>query len=168
MLTILQATSEAEIVAVRELIREYTTWGFTTIPGSNQAPTFEGLDEELATLPGIYAPPAGRLLLAMQNGQPAGCVCLKGHDTTTSELKRLYVRPSFRGQNIGQQLVNRLVEEARQCRYQRIVLDSHGSMTKAHAIYEAAGFRRVNAPEGFPEHLKPIVVFMVCALVANA
>lgn len=54
--------------------------------------------EELATLPGVYAPPTGRLLLARQDGQPAGCICLKGHDATTSELKRLYVNPTFRGQ----------------------------------------------------------------------
>ncbi len=167
MFAISQANSETEIAAVRELMREYATWAFTIIPGSDQAPTWEGFDAELATLPGVYAPPAGRLLLAMQDGQPAGCVCLKGHDDTTSELKRLYVRPIFRGQNIGQQLVKMLVEEARQSRYQRIVLDSHISMTKAHAIYQEVGFRRVSAPDDFPEHLKPIVVFMECDVSAN-
>jgi len=167
MLTISQVNSEAEIVAVRELMREYATWAFTLVPGSNKAPAWEGFDEELATLPGIYAPPAGRLLLAMQDGQPAGCVCLKGHDATTSELKRLYVRPTFRGQNIGQQLVKMLIEEARQSRYQRIVLDSHISMEKAHAIYQEVGFRLANAPDDFPENLKPIVVFMECDLSAN-
>lgn len=167
MLTISQVNSEAEIVAVRELMREYATWAFTLVPGSNKAPAWEGFDEELATLPGVYAPPAGRLLLAMQDGQPAGCVCLKGHDATTSELKRLYVRPTFRGQNIGQQLVKMLIEEARQSRYQRIVLDSHISMEKAHAIYQEVGFRLASAPDDFPENLKPIVVFMECDLSAN-
>jgi GNAT superfamily N-acetyltransferase len=163
MLTISQVNSEAEIVAVQELMREYATWAFTLIPGSNEAPTWEGFDEELATLPGIYAPP-GRLLLAMQDGKPAGCVCLKAHDANTSELKRLYVRPIFRGQNIGQQLVKILVKEARQSRYQRIVLDSHASMKKAHAIYLEVGFRLVSAPNDFPEELKPVVVFMECDL----
>jgi GNAT superfamily N-acetyltransferase len=167
MLTISQVNSEAEIAAVRELMREYATWAFTLVPGSNKSPAWEGFDEELATLPGIYAPPAGRLLLAMQDGQPAGCVCLKRHDATTSELKRLYVRPTFRGQNIGQQLVKMLIEEARQSRYQRIVLDSHISMEKAHAIYQEVGFRLANAPDDFPENLKPIVVFMECDLSAN-
>ncbi len=167
MLTISQANSEAEIEAIRELMREYATWAFTIIPGSNESPAWEGFDAELATLPGVYAPPAGRLLLAMQDGQPAGCVCLKRHDNATSELKRLYVRPTFRGQNIGQQLVKILVEEARQSRYQRIVLDSHISMKKAHAVYQEVGFRLVSAPDNFPDELKPIVVFMECDLSTN-
>jgi len=167
MLTISQANSEAEIEAIRELMREYATWAFTIVPGSNEAPAWEGFDAELASLPGVYAPPAGRLLLAMQDGQPAGCVCLKGYDDVTSELKRLYVRPTFRGQNIGQQLVKMLIEEARQSGYQRIVLDSHISMKKAHAIYEECGFRLTSAPDDFPEHLKPIVIFMECDLSIN-
>lgn len=167
MLTISQVYSEVEIAAVRELLREYATWAFTLVPGSNKTPAWEGFDTELATLPGIYAPPAGRLLLAMQDGQPAGCVCLKRHDAADSELKRLYVCPTFRGQNIGQRLVNRLVEEARQSGYQRIVLDSHISMKTAHAIYQEAGFRLVSAPVDFPEDLRPMVVFMECDLSAN-
>ncbi len=95
MLTISQANLETEIAAVRDLMREYATWAFSIVPGSDESPAWEGFDAELATLPGVYAPPAGRLLLAMQDGQPAGCVCLKGHNATTSELKRLYVRPPF-------------------------------------------------------------------------
>lgn len=164
MLTISQVQTEAQIVAIRELLREYTTWAFALTTDSDQAPTFQGIDDELMTLPGVYNPPAGRLLLAMQDGQPAGCIGLKGHDATTCELKRLYVRPTFRGLHIGWQLVNRLVNEARQSGYQRIVLDSHVSMIKAHAIYQAVGFRRVSIPNDFPETLKPVVVFMECDL----
>ncbi len=168
MLTISQVNSEAEIAAVRELMREYATWAFTLVPGSDKTPAWEGFDKELATLPGVYAPPeGGRLLLATQDGHPAGCVCLKGHDATTSELKRLYVRPSFRGQKIGLELVKMLVKEAGQSGYQRIVLDSHFSMKKAHAIYQEVGFRLVSAPDDFPENLKPMVVFMECDLSAN-
>ena len=164
MLIISQVNSEAEIAAVRELMREYASWAFTIVPGSNGTSAWKGFDAELATLPGVYAPPSGRILLAMQDGQPAGCVCLKRYDATTSELKRLYVRPAFRGQNIGQQLVKMLVEEAGQSGYQRIVLDSHISMKKAHAIYQEVGFRLVSAPDDFPENLKPMVVFMECDL----
>ena len=123
-------------------------------------PTFDGFEEELATLPGIYAPPTGRLLLAAVDGRPAGCVALKGHDGGTGELKRLYVRPTFRGQAIGQRLVRALIAEARAAGYRRLVLDSHISMTRAHEIYLAAGFRKVATPADFPETLKPIVVFM--------
>ena len=162
IITIFQVKTETQITAVQELFREYTTWAFTLTDHSEQAPTFQGLEEELATLPGIYTPPAGRLLMAMYGEEPAGCICLKGHDATTCELKRLYVRPKFRGLNIGWQLVNRLVEEARQARYKRIVLDSHKSMKKAHALYQAVGFQRVDTPDNFPEALKPLVVFMEC------
>src|SRR5436189_1023190 len=63
---------------LQELLREYTAWVFTLTADSDQAPTFLGLEQELATLPGIYAPPTGCLLLAMQDGLPAGCIALKG------------------------------------------------------------------------------------------
>lgn len=167
MVTISQVNSKTQIEAARELLREYTAWVFTLTADSDQAPTFQGLDKELETLPGIYTPPAGRLLLAMLEEQPAGCVCLNGHDSTTCELKRLYVRPIFRGLNIGQLLVQRLVEEARQSGYQRIVLDSHISMKKAHTIYQAVGFRLARIPDDFPETLKTVVVFMECDLSVN-
>jgi GNAT superfamily N-acetyltransferase len=164
MLVISQIKSETEIAAVQELVREFFAWALTFDADAGQAPTFNQLEEELATLPGIYAPPSGRFLLAMQDGQPAGCVALKGHDATTSELKRLYVRSTYRGQRIGWQLVSRLVEEARQIGYERIVLDSHSSMRKAHEIYQALGFKKVKTPDDFPEAYKPFVVFMECDL----
>lgn len=164
MLSISQVRAQSEIRDARDLLREYTAWAFTLEAGSERAPTFQGLEEELAALPGIYAPPTGRLLIAMHDGQAAGCVALKGHDATTAELKRLYVRPSFRGLDIGRRLVAALVSEARAMGYRRVILDSHASMTKAHELYEAAGFRRVGPPPGFPEELKAVVVFMELTL----
>jgi putative acetyltransferase len=153
-----------EIQDVRQLLQEYTAWAFTIAEDSVQAPTFQGLEQELESLPGIYAPPIGSLLLARQDRQPAGCVALKGRDATTGELKRLYVRPAFRGQKIGRQLVAVLVEKARKIGYQRLILDSHISMKAAHAIYQAAGFHKVDTPRDFLESLKPIVVFMEMSL----
>lgn len=97
MLTIAQVRTPAEIVRVRDLIREYTAWAFTQSRSASDAPTFAGLEQERATLPGIYTPPSGRLLLATNDGQPAGCVALKGHAASTGEFKRLYTRPGFRG-----------------------------------------------------------------------
>ena len=160
MVSISQVSAPKEIRDVQDLLREYTTWVFTLTAESNQAPTFQGLEEELATLPGIYAPPTGSLLLATLNSQSAGCIALKRHDATTGELKRLYIRHTFRGRKIGRQLVNAVIETAREMGYQRLILDSHISMKSAHAIYEAAGFRKVETPIDFPEDLKPIVVFM--------
>jgi GNAT superfamily N-acetyltransferase len=155
-----QAETPQQIAAVEELLREYTAWAFTLEAGSEEAPAFEGLDRELATLPGVYAPPSGRLLLATVNDRPAGCVGLRKVDAATSEVKRLYVRPGFRGLKLGPQLVARLVEEARKEGYRRIVLDSHHSMTAAHAVYEAAGFRRVSPPDDLPEWIRSIAIFM--------
>jgi putative acetyltransferase len=70
------------------------------------------------------------------------CIALKGHHDRIGEVKRLYVRPNFRGRRIGRQLVAAVIEEARKMGYQRLILDSHISMKSAHAIYEGAGFRK--------------------------
>jgi len=161
MLSISQVQSEEQIAAVQELLREYIAWWAEAEPEDfAQAPTFNNWENELKTLPGIYVPPAGRLLLAVLDGQPAGCVFLKAHDAATAELKRLHVRPGFRGQNIGWQLIQRLVEEARASGYRRIVLDTHMSMKKAIAIYQGFGFKLVSTPADVPETLKPSVLYM--------
>ena len=94
-LSISQVSTADQIEDVRDLLREYTAWVVTIDPGTDDAPTFQGLEEELAGLPGIYSPPKGRLLMAVMDGLPAGCVALKPNDGTTVELKRLYVRPAF-------------------------------------------------------------------------
>ena len=168
MLTISQVQSKKEIKAAQELLREYISWWAQVEPEDfAQAPTFLDWEKDINTLRGIFVPPAGRLLLAMQDGQAAGCICLKSHDSTTAELKRLYVRPAFRGQNIGWQLVNVLIDEARQSGYRRIVLDTHGSMKKAQAIYEALGFSVVSTPDDIPDTLKQFIVFMEYNISAN-
>ena len=164
-LTIEQAASPAQVEDVRDLLREYTDWAFTSTSGSKGAPTFEGLDEELAGLPGEFAPPDGRLLLAALDGHPAGCVALRRHDATTGEVKRLYVRPGSRGHRIGERLVATLLDAARAIGYRRLVLDSHRTMLRAHEIYRSAGFRIVEAPADFPEHLRSLAVFMEMDLV---
>lgn len=153
-------TGPDRIEAVRDLLREYLAWAFTLDSRSDEAPTFQGLDDELAGLPGPYAPPAGRLLAAVVDGEVAGCVALKPVDTTTGELKRLYVRPAFRGRNLGSLLVGRLAMEARAIGYRRVVLDSYHTMTGAHRIYQSAGFRFVEPPPGFPPEMRGVVVFM--------
>lgn len=163
--TIVQAATPHQIQRVRELIREYTDWAFASTTGSTGAPTFEGLDEELATLPGEFAPPDGRLLLATLDGNPAGCIALRRHGANTGEVKRLYVRPGFRGHAIGEKLVTRVLAEARAAGYRRMVLDSHRTMTRAHDLYRGAGFHDVPAPDDFPEHLKSLAIFMEMDLV---
>jgi len=167
MLTISQVKSDAEINAVQDLIREFTTWVMSLQEDIEEAPTFKNLEEELATLPGIYTSPSGQLLLAIQDDEPAGCIAFIRHDANTCELKRLYVRPTFRGYGIGWELVKVLIAKARQAKYKRIVLDSHISMKKAHELYHSFGFQKVPAPDDFPEVFKPFVVFMECELIEN-
>src|SRR5438477_12552988 len=117
--------SVADIEAARELLSEYMAWTLSVEGEAHDAPTFHGHDEELATLPGVYAPPGGRLFLARDSGRVAGCVAVKPHEGRVSELKRLYVRPAFRGRRIGERLVRLAVAEARTMGYERMVLDSH-------------------------------------------
>jgi GNAT superfamily N-acetyltransferase len=160
MLTIVQISTLADIAAARDLVREFTAWAFTLEPDSRDAPTFHGLERELAVLPGDYAPPRGCFLLARKEGDPVGCVAFRAHSDDTVELKRMYVRPDQRGMRIGQELVSALVAEARERNKRCIVLDSHCTMASAHRIYRAAGFRDVAAPGGFPEQFLSRVVFM--------
>ena len=164
---IAQVQSDLDISAVGILIREYTTWAFTLDEDSDRAPTFTTLEEELATLPGIFAPPSGRLLLAKYNGEPAGTIAFLGHDAERCELKRLYVRPSFRKFGIGRQLVSALLAQARSAGYRQVELSSHFSMTQAHNLYQALGFRIVDAPKDFPAFHRDHVVFMEYALLAD-
>lgn len=164
MLTITQVQTAEQIAATQEFMREYLTWFFALVPGSERAPTFQGWEAEIASLPGSYTPPMGRLLLATWNAQPAGCVAMKPVTEQIGELKRMYVSPNFRGNRMGWQLGKVLLDEAHVIRYKKVVLDSHISMTHAHNIYEELGFKRVTAPPGFPQELIPVVVFMECNL----
>jgi putative acetyltransferase len=104
---------------------------------------FQGFDEELTTLPGNYAPPAGRLLLAIQGDEVAGCVALRRLESEICEMKRLYVRPPFQGLGIGRMLVERVIEEARDAGYRRMQLDTLPTMISARALYRRMGFHEI-------------------------
>jgi ribosomal protein S18 acetylase RimI-like enzyme len=105
---------------------------------------FQSFDQELAGLPGDYAPPDGRLFLAYYEGEPAGCIAMHRLDATTCEMKRLYVRPKFRGKKLGFALATTLMSEARQLGYRAMRLDSvDGVMKDAIAMYRRLGFREI-------------------------
>ncbi len=138
MLQVRQAETESEIAAARELFREYAAWLDFDL-------SFQNFEQELAELPGDYAPPAGRLLLAEVDGKFAGCValhCFGGGDIC--EMKRLYIRPEFRGTGLGRRLISEVIAAARQIGYRAMRLDTvAGQMDTAIALYRSFGFREI-------------------------
>jgi ribosomal protein S18 acetylase RimI-like enzyme len=102
---------------------------------------FQGFDAESAELPGKYAAPSGGLLLVLDGEEPVGCVALRKHDAFTAELKRLWVRPPYRGRGYARQLLESALTLARAAGYSSVMLDSHRHMTAAISLYESAGFR---------------------------
>src|ERR1700680_2376212 len=117
VIQIREADAADALESVRALFQEYwTSFGFT--------PCFQNFDSELAALPGKYAPPHGRLLLATMNGEPAGCVALRRFDQKRGEVKRLYVRPQYRGNGLGKALMNALDTEARAIGYSELIADT--------------------------------------------
>lgn len=109
---------------------------------------FQNFDEELKNLPAGYVPPTGSLLLAAINKKIAGCVGVRKLDEQTCEMKRLYVRPQFRGGKTGRQLVEFVIEEAQQLGYRQMRLDTLPTMVRARTLYESLGFKRI-APYRF-------------------
>jgi putative acetyltransferase len=132
-----QAESQVQLAQARELFLEYAqSLGFSLC--------FQNFDQELASLPGGYTPPDGRLLLAEYEGQLAGCVALHKLEPGICEMKRLYLRPAARGKGFGRMLADRIIAEARQIGYQRMRLDTVEPVMKdAVAMYRKIGFREI-------------------------
>lgn len=146
MTEIIVATTPEHIEQVRNLFSQYRAQLSVEY-------CFRSFDAEIACLPGTYAPPQGLLLLATVVGQPVGCVGLRPFPLEGAcEMKRLYIRPAFRGAKLGKLLVERLLSEARRLGYSSMRLDSHPpTMEAAINMYCRFGFREVS-----PDPLEPI------------
>lgn len=132
-----QVESPSQIAQARELFREYEkALGISLC--------FQNFDQELASLPGGYAPPSGRLLLATDEGQLAGCAALHPLEPGICEMKRLYLRPAFRGKGLGRIMVETIIREARAIGYHRLRLDTIEPLMKdAVRTYRKIGFREI-------------------------
>ena len=134
---LVQAECPAHVAQARELFQEYAQ-----SLGVNLC--FQNFEQELAGLPGHYAPPDGRLLLAEYDGQLAGCVALHKWEDGVCEMKRLYLRPSFRGKGLGRAIAEKIIAEARSIGYQRMRLDTIEPLMKdAAEMYRKLGFREI-------------------------
>jgi putative acetyltransferase len=133
VVTITAAATPGDIAEARTLFEEYAaSLGFSLC--------FQDFDRELAELPGAYAPPQGRLLLARVDGSVAGCVAVRPLDGGTCEMKRLFVRPAFHRHGIGRRLATSIIEEGRVAGYTSMRLDTVPSMTAALGLYASLGF----------------------------
>jgi putative acetyltransferase len=137
-LQFVQVQSDSQIEQVRQLFLEYArSLGFSLC--------FQNFDQELANLPGDYSPPYGKLLLAEFEGELAGCVALHKLEDEICEMKRLYLRPQFRGKGLGRALATRIIAEARDLGYSRLRLDTvESAMQDAVAMYLKLGFRKID------------------------
>ena len=136
MLQIVEIEGKEYLPEVRNLFDEYAgSLGINL--------DFQGFDEELADLPGEYAPPDGCLLLALWQGQVAGCVALRKFSLGICEMKRLYTKPQFRGLGIGRALCDTIIARARRIGYERMRLDTLPSMEMARGLYASLGFKEI-------------------------
>ena len=154
MLQILQANTTQNLEFARALFKEYTT-------SLDFDLDFQNFKEELANLPGDYAPPGGHLLIALWREQLSGCVALRKLEDRICEMKRLYVKPQFRGKGIFRALAEAIIEKAREIGYFRMCLDTISSMDRARALYLSLGFKEIT-----PYRYNPVkgATFMELAL----
>jgi len=154
---LIQAQSSEEIEQARQLFKEYAAWLEINL-------CFQNFEKELADLPGDYATPNGRLLLAYHDNESAGCVALRKIDDGICEMKRLFVRDKFRGQGLGRSLIDAIISEAKDIGYKRMRLDTlPPKMNDAIALYRSFGFKEIE-----PYYKNPVPGAMFMELSLNA
>jgi ribosomal protein S18 acetylase RimI-like enzyme len=143
MTVLIAAAGATDLPQVRDLFREYHRW-------VDQPECFANFERELTGLPGEYAPPRGRLLIARAEDQLAGCAALRPFDAGRCEMKRLYVRPAFHGLGLGRRLAQAMIEAARASGANTLLLDTLPQMGPAIALYRSLGFASRDAYASAP------------------
>jgi putative acetyltransferase len=142
MLHLIDSPRDTWLPALRELLLEYQRWLGIDL-------CFQDFEQEMAQLPGSYAPPNGRLYIALIAGQPVGCIALRRHDdaaqTNSAEMKRLYLRSAYQGQGLGKLMAQHIISDAKQIGYSRLLLDTLPQMQAAQGMYETLGFQDTKA-----------------------
>lgn len=137
MVEIIQVATSEDVEDARQIFRDYEQWLGMSL-------CFQSFEEELADLPGKYAPPSGRLYLARIDGETVGCIGLRKIEEGICEMKRLYLRESARGKGVGVMLIEKVIADARHIGYQKMRLDTFPpKMKKAVELYESHGFLRI-------------------------
>jgi len=154
-MNLIQAQTSEEIEQARQLFTEYAAWLQIDL-------CFQNFEKELAELPGDYAPPDGRLMLAYDDGELVGCVALRKIGEDVCEMKRLFLRDKFRGKGLGRSLIEAIIREAKQIGYERMRLDTlPPRMDKAIALYNELGFKEI---EPYYNNPVPGAMFMELSL----
>lgn len=154
---IVHAISEKHIAHARELFQEYFDW-LSQTHGMDIG--YQGTEAELASLPGAYKPDQGRLLLAYDGESPVACGGLRPLAKDICELKRMYVRPAYRGKGLGRQMAIALIDEARAIGYRLVRVDTAAFMYAAQALYRSLGFQEIEPYYDAPPELAKMIVFM--------
>jgi putative acetyltransferase len=154
---IIQALTADQIGQARDLFSEY----FEFLAHDHELDIgYQGIAEELASLPGDFVPPNGRLLLAVEEETALGCAALHPLEPGICEMKRMYVRPEFRAHGVGTALAKRLIYEAGEIGYHIMRLDTGNFLTAALKLYQSLGFKIIEPYHEVPEEIRKIAVFM--------
>ena len=168
MISIFQAATKTELNDVRGLMRAFVAWHrerhVEDIALIDRYFDQGAFDQELAGLPGKYARPQGRLLLAYVDGKPAGCVALRDLGGGACEMKRMFVPETFRGRGVGRALADRIIAEGKDAGYRTMRLDTSRHQDEAMRLYEMAGFRRIPPYYDLADDVKDWLVFFELTL----
>jgi GNAT superfamily N-acetyltransferase len=162
MIQIIEVQTASELEQVKGLFRAY----FQFLAHEHGLDiSYQGVEEELAGLPGKFAPPDGRLIIAVMSEHAIGCAALRRIDQKACELKRMFVLPQFRGQGAGKALALKLIEDAKTIGYECMRLDTGNFLTAAIQLYGSLGFQPIEPYNEVPEDLRKIAIFMELWLI---